>query len=59
MIQGSLFDLKETKRWKALKERLLFIATDWYTWLIVGIMVYGFFLLNISTKLEELITGLG
>ena len=55
MIQGDLFDLKGKKRWKALRQRLLFVVTDKYIWFIGVLMIYGYFLLQIIIKQQGLL----
>lgn len=55
MIQGNLFDLKGKKRWKALGERLLFLATDWRVYLMFGMLAYLIYLMVILTKQWELL----
>ena len=57
MIKGDLFDLKGKKRWKALRERMLFIATDWRIYLLLGMFAYMIVLFNILIKQQELLAS--
>jgi hypothetical protein len=49
MIEGDLFELKGKKRWKALRERVEFVLTNPYQWLVFIL----FFVLLFQFKLID------